>query len=87
MPGKRTLVKPYDKDATKGGIIVPNRLKGESALEGTVEEVGPECIETKRGDHIVFAQYSKFLMPLLEGEYKNYLVVDEANIICYIEEE
>jgi co-chaperonin GroES (HSP10) len=86
MGGKRTLVKPYDKEKTQGGIIIPDDLKGESALEGTIIAVGNECIDAHVGDEIVFAPYGKYKVPVLEGEYKGYLIVNEDDILLYWDE-
>lgn len=85
MPGKRTLVRPPEEVITKGGIILPGQVTGESALEGTIVAVGPDC-EDKRtvvGAKIVFAPYSKYVLPVNEGPYKGNLIVNEEEILAY----
>jgi len=87
MPDTRTLVKPSDKRTSRGGIILPNSVQGVSALEGTIVAVGPKCKEAKVGDRIAFAPYSKYVVPAIEGEYKNHLIINEEDILLYWEDD
>lgn len=80
------LVRPLNKQRTKGGIYLPQSVQGEAALRGTVEAVGPECKAVKVGDDISFALYSKYVVPEEEGEFKNHFIMYEKDIMFVWEE-
>jgi co-chaperonin GroES (HSP10) len=87
MIGDRCLIEPDNTDKTSAGLIVPERMKGAAALEGTVVAFGPDCTTVMPGDFVSFATYSKFQVPSLEGEYKDHLIVNEADILIVWREE
>jgi chaperonin GroES len=56
--GKRVLVFPDPAESvTKGGIIIPETAK-EVPLKGRVIQVGPEVVECKGGDEVLYGKYS-----------------------------
>ena len=82
----RLLVERGEKKETEGGILLPEESQ-KKFNEGTVVAVGPgrfldgkyiPC-QPKVGDMIRFAASSKF-----EYKGKNYLVVDERNVIAIL---
>lgn len=83
MPDKRTLVRPSDVRRSAGGIFLPQSVQGVSALEGTVVAVGPKCEMAKVGDEIAFAPYSKYVVPAIEGPFKDHLLINEEDILMY----
>jgi co-chaperonin GroES (HSP10) len=84
----RVLVKPTERTKTQGGLIIPKSyFSGVSALEGTIMAVGPDCKQANVGDEVSFAPYSKYVVPSIEGEYKDYLIINEEDLlIAWVEE-
>ena len=81
----RVMVKREDEeDVTKGGIIIPDTAK-EKPLKGTVVAVGPgkkdESMTVKKGDAVLYGQYSGTEIKIENGEY---LIMKESDIygIC-----
>jgi co-chaperonin GroES (HSP10) len=83
MPGNRLLVRPSDQRVSRGGILLPGNVQGVAALEGTVVTHGPDCEFAEKDMVVTFAPYSKYVVPVIEGKYKDHLVVNEDDVILY----
>ena len=79
-----------EKEKTKGGIIIPDTAK-EKPIEGKViatgngklnEEGNRVALEVKKGDQILFGQYSGTEVKI-EGE--EYLIMREDDVLGVIE--
>lgn len=77
----RVLIEPIPaEERTASGIIIPDAAK-EKPLKGTVVAVGngkkDEPITVKKGDTVLFGQYSGTEIKI---ESKTYLIMKEADI-------
>ncbi len=78
--GQRVIVKRNVEERSAGGIILPDDSQ-KTGLLGVVIHKGPDCDFVNKGDTILFARFSGFELPL-EGEYRNYLVMNEEDILA-----
>jgi chaperonin GroES len=81
----RVLIEPVQAEVkTTSGIIIPDTAK-EKPLKGTVIAVGPgkkdESMTVKKGDAVLYGQYSGTEIKIENGEY---LIMKESDIygIC-----
>ena len=84
--GRRVLVERVTEEEGKGGIIIPDTAK-EKPQQGIVKEVAKvskdeDPIPVKKGDRILF---SKFGGTEVEYKDKEYLILDEDDILAKIE--
>lgn len=79
----RVVVKYSDEtvEKTAGGIYVPDVAK-EKPQKGTVEAVGAEVKELKKGNTVLFDKYSGSKYKLNDVEY---LIIKEEDILGIIE--
>lgn len=86
----RVLVEPV-KEATKGGIILPETADKEKPEKGKIIAVGPgklldngsrAPLEVKVGDIVVFKKYSP---DEVKVDGKEYLILEEGDIMGIIE--
>jgi len=79
----RVVVKYSDEtvEKTAGGIYVPDVAK-EKPQKGTVEAVGSEVKELKKGNTVLFDKYSGSKYKLNDVEY---LIIKEEDILGIIE--
>lgn len=79
----RVVVKYSDEtvEKTAGGIYVPDVAK-EKPQKGSVEAVGAEVKELKKGDTVLFDKYSGSKYKLNDVEY---LIIKEEDILGIIE--
>ncbi|MCL5062498.1 MAG: co-chaperone GroES [Nitrospiraceae bacterium] len=83
-PLKDRVVVKYSEEEiekTAGGIYVPDVAK-EKPQRGTVEAVGSEVKEVKKGNTVLFDKYSGSKIKLNDTEY---LIVKEEDILGIIE--
>jgi len=66
-----------NEEKTAGGLYIPDSAK-EKPQRGTVESVGPEVKEVKKGDEILFDRYSGSKVKLDDNEY---LIIKEEDIL------
>lgn len=54
--GKYVLIKPDDASAkeTDSGLLLPSNTEEEKKAQGTVEAVGSEVSDIKKGDRVIF---------------------------------
>lgn len=64
-----------------GSIYIPDAYK-ERAEQGIVKYVGPECIDLKVGDYVVFSGYEGTTL-IIEGE-PTLVVIPEDRHVCKI---
>jgi len=65
------------EEKTAGGLYIPDAAK-EKPQKGSVEAVGPEVKEVKKGDEILFDRYSGSKVKLDDIEY---LIIKEEDIL------
>lgn len=83
-PLKDRVVVKYSEEEiekTAGGIYVPDVAK-EKPQRGTVEAVGSEVKEVKKGNTVLFDKYSGSKIKLNDTEY---LIIKEEDILGIIE--
>lgn len=83
-PLKDRVVVKYSEEEmekTAGGIYVPDVAK-EKPQKGTVEAVGSEVKEVKKGNTVLFDKYSGSKIKLDDTEY---LIIKEEDILGIIE--
>ena len=94
--GARILVKEDRlSDETKSGIIISGRSK-EQTNKGIVLAVGTGSmlengtvipVGVKVGDTVVFSSFSGSPISCDENDENRYLILNERDILCYIENE
>lgn len=78
--GERVVVKLYKREATAGGIIIPETKKARS-LMGRVLAVGEECAKVKPGDLVYYGNYSGSEIDVAEPGYEDTLIMNEPDIL------
>jgi len=87
--GNRVLIKRFEKETSKGGILLPDTAQ-EKPKQGTVVATGPgkindkgelESLDIKEGDCILFSSYAGTEVKNLEDESGEYLVLSEDEIL------
>jgi len=94
--GDRVVVSPLDSSdntkKTKGGIIIPETVNKERPEKGKVIAVGPGRIDdngnsipvsVKKGQIVLFSKYGPDEVKI---DDKEYLILNESNILAIIEE-
>lgn len=76
----RVLVRPDPKLTQINGIIIPDNVN-EQPQSGVVISVGPMCVETKIGEHVLFG---KFAGLHIEIEKEGLLVIREADLFAMV---
>lgn len=80
---KQVIVKPITKEEkTKTGIILPDTAEKEKPEQGMVMAIGPKVKEVKKGDLVLFTQYSP---NEIKVDGKELLVIKEEDILAIIE--
>jgi chaperonin GroES len=86
----RVIVRRKCEEETKGGIILPEYTKKVS-LEGEVVAAGKDCESVKPGTKILFSKYSGDEQPFwgirADNGYKNCIIMNEADILCIVEDD
>ena len=70
--------KEQPKEKTASGLLLPSDSKEKPAY-AVVESVGPDVKEIKKGDKIIYKEYSGTNVKLNEIEY---LILDEKDILA-----
>ena len=76
----RVLVLPAPAEEKVGGIIIPDTAKEKPAY-AIVESVGPDVTSLKKGDKIVFKEYTTTELKIGDVEY---LLVKEEDVLAKI---
>ena len=75
---ERCLVKYSEhEEKTAGGLFIPDAAK-EKPQKGTVEAVGPDVKEVKKGDVVLFDRYSGSKVKIDDDEF---LIIKEEEIL------
>lgn len=72
--------KEQPKEKTASGLLLPSDSKEKPAY-AVVESVGPDVKEIKKGDKIVYKEYSGTNLKI---EGKDYLVLEEKDILAIL---
>ena len=81
--GSRVIVRRKAEDRI-GGIIVPGKVK-ERCKEGEVLEAGPHCIWVSKGDRVLWAQFSGYILEVTG--YNGCIMMNEEDLVSKIVEE
>jgi chaperonin GroES len=83
--GERVIVKRLCSDTTAGGIILPDSAKQRS-LRGEVVSSGPSCEWVKKGDEVVFGEYSGFSLSFghIDAGMDDCLIMNEEDILAKV---
>ena len=85
MKGERLAVKRLS-DGRIGTILTPDSMN-KSSFIGEVINAGPDCVDTKTGDKILFARYSAYEIPIDAAHmidikvYKDVVVMNESDVL------
>lgn len=78
----RILVSPKKaEETTKSGIVLPETASKEKPKEGTVLSVGKECKAIKKGDVVLFKQYSPTEIKI-DGQ--ELYILDEEDVLATV---
>jgi chaperonin GroES len=82
LAGSKIAVRPiFDPDRTPGGLYIPTQAQ-ERADQGIVKYVGPDVVDVRVGDYVLFSGYAGTLV-ILEGEGR-FIILPEEFIICTV---
>lgn len=58
--GKWVLVRPVDPESNinEAGLFIPDSAEKEQKAQGTVEAIGSDIKDIKKGDHVVYGAYA-----------------------------
>ena len=70
--------KEQPKEKTASGLLLPSDSKEKPAY-AVVESVGPDVKEIKKGDKIIYKEYSGTNLKINDTEY---LILDEKDILA-----
>ncbi len=70
--------KEQPKEKTASGLLLPSDSKEKPAY-AVVESVGPDVKEVKKGDKIIYKEYSGTNVKISDKEY---LILDEKDILA-----
>ncbi|MBR3319712.1 co-chaperone GroES [Candidatus Saccharibacteria bacterium] len=81
-PLKDRVVAKVEKPAetTASGLLLPSDSKEKKAF-AIVESVGPDAKSVKKGDRIIYKEYSSTSVKIDDVEY---IIVDEKDILALI---
>jgi chaperonin GroES len=83
-PLNNNIILRVDSAPTKseGGILIPDGAR-ETMFRGTIESVGKDVIELKKGDKVLFAKY---VGSTIKVGGKEYLVMSAKDILAIVQE-
>lgn len=87
--GKYVLIRPVEASTgeTRSGLIVPTNVEKEQRSEGTIEAVGPEIKDLKKGDHVIYGAYAGEEIKLMESSSKvDFRLVMDEDIIATVDD-
>lgn len=80
--GKRIIAK--QKVSEQSGMIILPPSSQRSELIAEVLEVGEDVVMVKPGDTIMFGKYATFNLPLRGEEFRDYIILNEPDVIVRI---
>ena len=77
------VVVSYEEESEKtaGGLYIPDSVSKEKPQQGTVEAVGPEVKELKKGDIVLFDKYGGSRVTVGDVEQ---LIIKEEDVLAKI---
>ena len=85
--GKWVLVRPVDPESNvnEAGLFIPDSTEKEQKAQGTVEAVGSEIKDIKKGDHVVYGAYAGETVGFTEkGKQVELKLVYDEDIIAFL---
>jgi len=85
--GKQILVRVDDEQSrvNEYGIVIPDEVEQERKAQGTVEAVGPEIKDVKKGDRVIYGAYAGESIKTRESEKQiDYKILEDADVIAFI---
>lgn len=87
--GKQILVTPDGETSRtlESGLVRPSNIEQEQKAIGTVEAVGPEITDVKKGDRVVYAAFAGEKISLQDSnkEIDHVLLYDE-DVLAFIDD-
>jgi chaperonin GroES len=75
----RVVVKPEEaEEKTASGIVLPDTVSQKQPARGEVIATGPDCKAVKKGDIVLFKEYSPTKVEIDKVEY---YLVDEEDLL------
>jgi chaperonin GroES len=67
----QVLVKPDDKESRESefGIVMPENVEQETKAIGTVIAFGPDVVDLKKGDHVIYGAFAGESIQLKDIDY------------------
>ncbi len=85
--GKWVLVRPVDPESSinEAGLYIPDSTEKEQKAQGTVEAVGSEINDIKKGDHVVYGAYAGETLGTTEkGKKVELKLLHDDDIIAFL---
>jgi len=86
--GKQILVRP-DGEASRvseHGLITPSNVEQEKKSVGTVEAVGPDIKDVKKGDRVIYGTYAGERIKLHNGkEEVDFALLFDEDVLAFLE--
>lgn len=85
--GKLVLVRVDDAESavSEYGISAPDNVEQEQKAFGTVEAVGPDIKDLKKGNRVIYGAYAGEQIEVQEGDGKvQYRLLDDEDVIAFI---
>ena len=85
---KQVLVRPVEEQGrvSEHGIFTPVKVEQERKAIGTVEAVGPDVKDIKKGDNVIYGAYAGEKIAFKENIDKaEYILLFEEDILAFIE--
>ena len=86
--GKQVLVRPVEEQGrvSEHGIFTPVKVEQERKAIGTVEAVGPDIKDIKKGDNVIYGAYAGEKIAFKESiDNVEYILLFEEDILAFIE--
>lgn len=78
-------VDPEESRVNEHGIVIPDEVEQERKSQGTVEAVGPDITDVKKGDRVLYGAYAGEKLHLREsGQPVDYVVCEDKDVIAFI---
>lgn len=86
--GKQVLIRPVEEQGrvSEHGIFTPVKVEQERKAIGTVEAVGPDVKDIKKGDNVIYGAFAGEKIAFKESiDNIEYLLLFEEDILAFIE--
>ncbi len=86
---KQVLVKPDPEESRENefGIITPDNVEKEQKAFGTVEAVGAEIKDIKKGNRVIYGAYAGEKIKMMQkGKEVDYVLLFDEDVLAFLED-